>query len=149
MQESLDANFQNVSGLKISDDAKTFILETARWAKFLAIVGFVFLGLMLIAAFPMMVLGAALPGMATSGAGAGLLYLLMVVLYFFPTYYLYSFSNKVKVGLMNSNQTELDAGFENLKSTFKFMGILMIIVLGIYALALVFALIAGVAAGSM
>lgn len=149
MQDSLDANFQNSTGLKISDDAKSFILETAKWAKFLSIVGFVFLGFMVLGAFFMFVAGSTIPGLGASGAGIGIVYLLMAVLYFFPTYYLLNFANKIKVGLLNTNQNDLDDGFENLKSTFKFMGILMIVVLGIYALMLIFTLIAGAAAASL
>lgn len=142
MENSLDSNLENSAGLKITDQAKSFILETAKWAKFLAIVGFVFIGLMVLGAFFMLIAGASLPGMGGAGAGVGVMYLLMALLYFFPTYYLFIFANKIKVGLTQSSQNDVDAGFENLKSTFKFMGILMIIVLGIYALFIVIALIA-------
>lgn len=146
MENSLDSNLENSAGLKITDQAKSFILETAKWAKFLAIVGFVFIGLMVLGAFFMLIAGASLPGMGGAGAGVGVMYLLMALLYFFPTYYLLIFANKIKVGLTQSSQNDVDSGFENLKSTFKFMGILMIVVLGIYALFIVFALIAGLAA---
>jgi hypothetical protein len=146
MENSLDSNFENASGLKITQQAKSFILETAKWAKFLAIVGFVFIGLMVIGAFFMLIAGAALPGMGGAGAGVGILYLLMALLYFFPTYYLLIFANKIKVGISQSIQNDVDTGFENLKSMFKFMGILMIVVLGIYALFIVIALIAGLSA---
>ena len=142
MENSLDSNLEHATGLKITEQAKSFILETAKWAKFLAIVGFVFIGLMVLGAFFMLIAGASLPGMGGAGAGVGILYLLMALLYFFPTYYLLIFANKIKIGLSQSIQNDVDAGFENLKSMFKFMGILMIVVLGIYALFIVFALIA-------
>ena len=146
MENSLDSNFENASGLQITEQAKSFILETAKWAKFLAIVGFVFIGLMVLGALFMLIAGASLPGMGGAGAGVGILYLLMALLYFFPTYYLLIFANKIKVGISQSIQNDVDTGFENLKSMFKFMGILMIVVLGIYALFIVIALIAGLSA---
>jgi len=145
--ETLDIEVnKNENGL--SDAARRFILETAKWAKFLAIVGFVMLGLAVIAVIFMLIAGAALvssfPGGGAAVGGLGfmaLLYIAMIALYFFPTFYLYKFATKMKTGILNSDNSNIDSGFENLKSTFKFMGILMIVVLSFYALAILLALV--------
>lgn len=143
--ETLDNNLNQNT---LSNASKGFILETAKWAKFLAIVGFVMLGLMAIGVLFMTVAGAAFMGSfgniggATSSLGLMIfVYLAMIVLYFFPTYYLYQFAAKIKSGLSDGNGNNIDAGFENLKSTFKFMGILMIIVLSLYGLMFVIGLL--------
>ena len=39
---------------------------------------------------------------------------------------------QLKAALLSKNNSTLDAAFENLKSHYKYIGILMIIVLGIY-----------------
>ncbi|MBL4586025.1 MAG: hypothetical protein JKX84_03060, partial [Flavobacteriales bacterium] len=52
------------------------------------------------------------------------------------------------LALTIANQDDLTDGFENLKSLFKFMGIFMVIILGIYVLFFVGAIVGG-AVGSM
>ena len=74
----------------------------------------------------------------------GGLYFIMCVLYLFPIHYLYKFSTELKAGLQLSvNSTTLVTGFENLKSLFKFMGILVAVTLSFYALFIVLAFIGG------
>jgi len=73
----------------------------------------------------------------------GLMYVLIGLLYFFPVYYLFKFSSKVRTALMTKNTQELETAFENLKSHYKFIGILMIITLSIYVLFGGGALLAG------
>jgi len=147
----LDSNMN--TELSLTTSAKSFLLETAKWAKFLAIVGFVMIGIMVIAAFSMGALFSSMSSMSEFGelpAGLGggfftVIYLIMALLYFFPTLYLYRFATKTKSALESSSSDQLSGGIENLKSTFKFMGILMIILLGFYALIIVFAIIGGIA----
>jgi hypothetical protein len=66
-------------------------------------------------------------------------YLLVALLYFFPVYYLFQFSVKMKAALAQQSSELLQQAFENLKSHYKFMGILMIVVLGFYVIILAFA----------
>src|SRR5574343_132081 len=135
----MDTLDNNVTSAELSLNSKinNFLLETAKWAKFLAIVGFVFIGLMVLAALVMIGAGASasrIPGFAGGTMLAGVTYIVMAVLYYFPTQYLYNFAVKMKLAIQNSQQNNLEDGFENLKSLFKFTGILMIVVLSIYAL---------------
>lgn len=154
--ETIDTNVsQNNTG--ISELSKTFILEAAKWAKFLSIVGFVMLGLGTLGGIVMIAGGAMVSSMSPFGgvqaaggvAFMGIVYLGVMLLYFFPTLYLFKFATKIKMGILNNDGVETDNGFENLKSMFKFMGILMIIVLSIYALMFVFMIIAAATAASM
>jgi hypothetical protein len=73
----------------------------------------------------------------------GLIYVFIGLLYFFPVYYLFKFSSQVRTALINKNSQQLDSAFENLKSHYKFIGILMIITLSIYVLFGGGALLAG------
>ncbi|MDX2361181.1 MAG: DUF5362 family protein [Crocinitomicaceae bacterium] len=146
MEDSLDTNFSSSDeDMRITAAAKDFLAISAKWANFLAIVGFVMLGILVIGALFMVGAAAQYSGYG-GGPSLGLLavvYLLMAVLYFFPTYYLYLFAKKIKVGLQSSSEEDVTLGFENLKSMFKFMGILMIVVLSLYALMFLMAIAAG------
>lgn len=127
--------------LSLTTGSKMFLKQTASWTKFISIVGFVFLGLLVVVAlFAGSMLGAAMEssGMQMGGAFITILYLAIAVLYFFPIYYLFKFSAKMKEALRDQSSALLEEAFSNLKSHYKFMGILLIILLGIYALAFIF-----------
>ncbi len=135
--------------LNIDNESSQYLTETARWGKFLAIVGFVTCGLVAIASFfigailsrsPFAAYGA--DGAAgTAGAIGGtfitLLYLAIAVLYFFPCFFLYRFSVRLKAALKGNDQVQLNQSLRSQKSLFKYVGILTIIVLAIYALVLI------------
>lgn len=141
--ETLDNNVTSAE-LGLNSKINNFLLETAKWAKFLAIVGFVFLGLLVLGALFMIGAGASvsrLPGLAGGPILVGVTYLLMALLYYFPTRYLYNFAVKMKMAIQNSQQNNLEDAFENLKSLFKFSGIFTIVILSIYVLIFLLGLI--------
>ena len=74
-------------------------------------------------------------------------YILFAVLYFFPCLYLLRFSNKMKLALVADDQEMLTDSFRNLKALFRYVGILTLIILAFYALAIVFSLIAAATTG--
>ncbi len=80
---------------------------------------------------------------AAGGAFITIIYLLIAVLYFFPCLYLFNFSVRLKAALRDNDQVKLNQSLKSQKSLFKYVGVLTIIVLSFYALALV---IVGVAA---
>ena len=142
--ESLDSNFGTEGSFSITNDMKSYLLEAARWGKFLAILGYIGIGLILIIAVVIMSVGSFAPLMPGVGAGViAMFYIVIAVLYFFPVYYLHQFSLKMKNGLTSQDGSTVATGFESLKSLFKFMGICAIVILSIYALILVFAVVAG------
>lgn len=141
--------------LQLTDSAKQFLRETAKWGRFLSIVGYVVIGLMVLGAFAMFALGGAMESlaggmgggmMALGGTALGIIYLLIALLYFFPVMYLYKFSTKTLAAFNTNNTEQLTDAFENLKSHYKFVGILTAIVLGIYALFFILGLFAALAA---
>lgn len=138
----LDDNF-TTDGTGISAEIKGYLKETAKWSKFLSIVGFVMVGIMVIAGLIMGTVGAS--AFSALGPDAGpmgmlgggmfmVIYLLLALLYFFPTLYLYRFSSKMQTALNSDSQNDLTESFKNLKSVFKFWGIFTAIFIGLYAL---------------
>ena len=138
----------------INSEIKAYLLETAKWGKFLAIVGYVGMGLLLLLGI-VFILGFSVFN-SVSDVGfpiriMGFIYVLLSVAYYFPLKYLYNFSTQIKKGFNSANQQTVTFGFENLKSLFKFMGILTIVVLSIYALLIIVVIPIGIftaAAGS-
>ena len=73
----------------------------------------------------------------------GFFYILVALIYFFPVLYLFKFGSNLKSALARRDSKSLETAFENLKSHYKFIGIMAIIVLSFYALAILFGLMAG------
>ena len=141
--ENIEISNQSESSFTISDEIKKYLLETSKWGKFLAIVGYVGMALLVLIALGVMV-GFSFLNSETEGtfpmAALGLVYIVIAVVYYFPINYLYRFSVQMKEGLTTDNNQSVTTGFENLKSLFKFMGIFTVVILSIYALLLVIVL---------
>lgn len=121
-----------------------YLNEAAKWGKFLAIVGYCVLGLMILGGIFMMVGMSQLNNISGFGSSAillGLVYLVIAVIYFFPVTYLYNFSVKILQGINSEDVYSVTTGIQNLKSMFKFMGIFTIVILSIYGLAFVIGII--------
>lgn len=135
----------NFGGSVLNSEIKSYLAETARWGYFLAIVGFIGIALTVLIGLFFVGFMATLLGQAGifSPVFLSFFFLFGAVLYFFPVLYLFRFSSKMKLALRSDNEAELTSSFQNLKSLYKFMGIMTAIVLGIYALIFVFAGIGG------
>ena len=129
--------------LLINDVSQVNLVSAAKWGRFLAIVGFIFCGLMVIGGLVMQFTMSSL-SMYSYGSEflkyMGLLYILFAVILLFPCLYLNKFSGKMQEAIKTSNQEALDTAFVNLKSMFKFYGIVTIVMLCFYALAFLFGL---------
>lgn len=127
--------------LTLTSASKSFLRETAKWAKFLAIIGFVLTGLLLVFAifastiFDMIPKTQGIPN--EIGLTMVIPFLILAIVYFFPMYYLLQFSNKIKRALATKNDATLASALEALKSHYKFIGVFTIITLSLYALLFV------------
>lgn len=143
--QAIDHNSNDVI-LTISRNGANYLLEISKWTHFLSILGFIFTGLIvLLGLFAGSFLAAIMQDQA-SNMPAGFsyimsfIYVLMGLLYFFPSLYLFKYSRKLKAALSKRDNQELVAALENEKSLYKFWGIFTIIMLGLYALMLLFTL---------
>lgn len=147
METNTTSQFDSL-GTGISEISKNFLRETAKWAYFLGILGFIFVGFMVLGSFSF---GSLLSSLGPAAAGLGnfpgsaftAIYLLMAAFYFFPAYYLFNFGKKTKQAFAENNNLLLEDAFKNLKSHYKFIGILVIILLSIYALTIIGIIIGG------
>jgi len=146
--------------LVITDVVKDYLLETAKWAKFIAIIGFIGIGFMILFALFFGTLMGALGSTTTfSGEKNGMslfmggfftvFYILICLLYFFPIKYLYDFSTKVNNAIQINDQQLFTEAILKLKAHYKYIGILMIIILGLYAIGIIISVIGGLAAATL
>lgn len=134
--------------LHLDESAKDFLKETAKWAYFLSILGFIGVGFFVIIAIfagtIFSTLGSTMPGMGAYGGSFGVvmsvMYLVLAAVYFFPVYYLFKFSSNAKKAFRENDSEALTTSFGYLKSHYKFIGILMVAMLVLYGLFFVLAM---------
>ena len=135
--------------LKLTSAAKRFLSETASWCKFISILGFIGIGIMVIFSFFTETIfnntpqAQALPfdlGNVMTGV-----YLVLALVYLFPILYLFQFSTKMKKALQSKDDDVLALAFEKLKSHYKFIGVFSIILISLYILGIIGAIVAGIA----
>ena len=156
--QPLDSNFGE--GLHLSGQSLDYLKETAKWAKFLAIVGFVMLGLILVI-FVLIGLFLGSTGLSSLGGeeaamfgamGAmGMIFyaLIIIAIYFMPTLFLYRFATNMQSAIRTEDSDSLQTSLSNIKSLFKYVGILTLIVLVLYGIIFLFSLLFGGMAAMM
>lgn len=138
----------NTFALQVDNGNIPYLAEAAKWGKFLSILGFIFCALIIIMGlFAGTIMSGVFSQLETeSAAGLGsisttvimIYYILIAILYFFPCLFLFNFSSKMQTAIRNNDQIYLNNSFRNLKSLFKFWGILTIILLCIFVIAIIF-----------
>lgn len=137
--------------LLVTEDIRSYIYETAKWTKFLSIVGFIITGLMVMVAFSanaIMQSMSEIPAyQGLAGMGSGIItffYLLIALVYFYPSYLMYKFSSSAKTAVLYGSQESFSLAMSKMKSIFKFWAILTIIIIVMYVFMIV---LVGIGAG--
>ena len=123
--------------MQISDQGKQYILEAAKWATFLAIAGFIMIGLLVILSFTVGSLLATLPEGYLGGLPPrffSFFYLIVAGVYFVPVYYLFQFGQKTKQAFEQDDIGTLTFALKKLRSHYKFIGIMVIVAVILYFL---------------
>lgn len=141
MEHSHDG-LDNVSGsgadFSLSPQTIIFLTQIRKWVSFLAILGFIAIGFYVLSGlFSGMIISAMMGDMDMTIDGGsvfkGVIYIIVAFIFFFPVMYLYKFGTNLKVALANRDSKFLEQSFENLKSHCKFVGIMAIIGVPLYA----------------
>ena len=141
-------------GLSIDPTAKAHLSETAKWARFLAIVGMVFMSLVVLAIVLFAVFFSTMSNSIdqssggasvffSSGLGIGLafFYIILLGIWFLPLLFLLRFANNMKRALAGDDQQALNRSFQQLKVCYRYIGIITIIILSLYAIAFLFGIL--------
>jgi hypothetical protein len=133
----------NLFDLQVDQLGVGYLRDAAYWARFLAIAGFIFCGLFIVVAVLVVSLLSSLfnsvGAAGTAGIGAipiAFVYIGIAVLNFFPCLYLYNFAARMQAALRSNDQEQLNTAFRNMRAFYRFVGVMMIIALGIFLLGL-------------
>ncbi|TDO24847.1 DUF5362 family protein [Pedobacter duraquae] len=142
--------------LVVTEDIRSYIYETAKWSRFLSIVGFILSAIVALAAFGAGAVISSMPDTpgigifkAIGGAGVTILYLLFALMYFYPSLLLYKYAGAAKNAVLYGDQPSLSIAMSKMKSLFKFWGILTIVIIAAYVLLIIFMVALGGFAASM
>lgn len=145
-----NSSFQEPADIKMSPAGLSFLASAAKWANFLAIVCFIFIGISAITMISL-IFGASALSLGQGeyvSAGTistfGVLYLLLLTFSCLPIYFLYNFGSKAKKAVENRDSIQLELCLEALKKHYKFIGIIAIITIGFNFLGLVVGVILGI-----
>ncbi len=141
----MDTNINDLNqnnALHIDEHLQSILIGASKWARYLAILGFIGLGFSIFIGFIMMLFmgSAAGPGRypdifeLISGGLIGAIYLIMAAVYFFPVLYLYRFADNLKKALIYNDQEKLRSAFSFLRKHYRFIGIMTIAIFGLYFL---------------
>ena len=129
--------------IEIGQEILNNLNTTRKWAMFLAIIGFIFLGLVIIiGALAGTFLSAFNTGETGSVIPESLIFLIFIILaiaYFMPLLFLFRFSKHTATAIHTLNKLDLQKAFKNLKFYFAYIGLLIIIVLTFYVFILIMA----------
>ena len=130
--------------MTLNSRSKSFLKEIAKWSKFLSIMGCIGIGLMILLGVFAGAIFNSLPNAQSMpfdlSKAMSITYFVMSLIYFFPVYYLFSFSNKMLAALADKSDDLLSDALEMLKSHYKFAGVLTIIILSLYVMMFIVSL---------
>ena len=137
---------QSLFSLNFDPIAKSHLLDTAKWARFLAISGMILMALFVILAIMGIGMSSAyqtsdMDLMGPMRAVMIVVSIVMTIIIFFPLLFLLRFSNHMKTAINANDQEAMNEAFLNMKRYFRYLGILFIIGLVFYALIFVMAIV--------
>ncbi|MGB2128072.1 MAG: hypothetical protein ACPHXR_01215 [Flavicella sp.] len=131
--------------LQLNDQVKAYFQEIGKWARFLGIVGYIGIGLLLVVSFAVPYFISFLGASELSQIPPSTLatvYFILAGVYFFPVNYLYKFGVKIKSSMAHADEISFEEAVKNLKSHYKFIGVFTLILISMYGFIFVMSLIA-------
>lgn len=135
-------NTSEIKRIDLDEETLRDLDRTRKWSMFLAILGFIAIGLLLIIG---LVAGIFLSAFKTESVplGAGesvIVFAILVVfalIYFFPVFYLYRFSKHAGHAVKEVDNDHMKKAFKFLRNYYVYIGILTIIVLVTYIIIII------------
>jgi hypothetical protein len=132
-----------IKKIEVEQETLNHLNTTRKWAMFLAIAGFIFLGLIIVIG---LIAGTFLSTFSGGENGIGipesLMFvpvLLIALIYFFPVLFLFRFSKHTSHAIQNLDKLAFHKAVKNLKYYFAYIGILIIIMFSLYIIILIVA----------
>jgi uncharacterized membrane protein SirB2 len=133
----------------VSEAMLASLNATRPWVKFLAILGFIACGLMVLGGLVILAGSAMLPAQPGPFASfrpvLGVVYIVFAPVYFFYCRYMWRYAKAI-ASIPATGQAAMEQALSAQKSLWKFLGVLAIVVIGIYVVVLISAVAIGVMA---
>ena len=135
-------NTSEIKKIELEEDSLKDLDTTRKWSMFIAILGFIAIGILVILSLVTGVfLSVFKSGDLQLGAGESVLIfgllLVFAVIYLFPVLYLYRFSKHAGHAVRTRDNIHMKKAFRYLRKYFVYIGILAIVVLAIYLIAFI------------
>ncbi|HYF29790.1 MAG TPA: DUF5362 family protein [Chitinophagaceae bacterium] len=146
----MEQKTSNLFDLQVDPQSQNYLSETAKWAKFISIIGFIFCGLLTVVLLISAFAGTSYfegwgieAGSSSGQLGASeIIILVVMIMVIFLTYlYLFRFAARMQTALRSNDQASLTAAFGNLKTCYRIVGIITIVFLSLYILGIVLKII--------
>ena len=111
-----------MDNFEINKITKTYMERAARWGRFLAFFGFFIVGL---SALNFIILLVNQPSVVL------FIYLIIYIIMLIPCLYLYSFSQKTSMAILEKNTQKLQSAFKNLARFFHFISMFVLIIIAL------------------
>lgn len=115
---------------------------TKPWVRLMSIVMFISVGLIFLGAIVLLLVPTGVPGV---GPAIAIGYIVMGLLYLFPAYFLHRFASSIRDLELGGGDSAMETALESQKSFWKFVGILTIVVICLYALIIAVMVLGGAA----
>ena len=139
MAIDLNKNAENVDArLKITNEMKENLLIAIKWIKFMNVVGCVSLGALALLGF----IGFFSGIMGSGGMSLGIIYLVLAAIYYPVLKRVFAFVNQARCACEYDSSEDLNGMFDSLRFISKYLGIICVVVVGIYAFVFIFGILA-------
>ncbi len=148
-----NSNEKQSTNYLLVDESVNYLNQTRKWTMFLSVLGFVGVGFMILIGLVLMFMGPAMSQQIPSSVPfkigyLGIIYLILGAVYFIPIYYLFTFSNKMRNALYANDMDILTSAFKYLRNYYRFIGVLVIVLISLYILIML-AVVIGVGAAGL
>lgn len=131
------------SGQVVAPKVASMLRQTQPWVRFLSVLGFVCSALMLVVSLGIAIMTFARPRTDPIESLALVVYILVGVLYFFPSLFLFRYASRINALWTTRSVRQLEDALEAQKSFWKFVGILMLVVVVLYGLGIALVILLG------
>ena len=133
-------NTREPASLEIGQETLKHLNKLRKWTMFLAVSGFIFLGLIIALG---LITGTFLTAFSHSDKITGLpdevilaFFIVLALINFFPVFFLFRFSKHTSNALSTLDRKEMHIAIKYLKRFFIYLGILLIVVISLYIISL-------------
>jgi len=137
-------NESSLFDLQIDNEGSSYLFEIAKWAKLFGILGLIGGVIIILAGLMTAFLSSSLnsfAGLRGFGPVIGIFSVLISIVYLYSSWLLLKFATTMPTGLKKNDQLLVNEALKNLKIFFRFLGILSLVIIGVYAALFIIGLI--------